>query len=288
MADSSVTMKEIRFAAYRRYEAKRVDASNAMMALLSGAGMASHLLQLTQGSKHLLPEVFPQVPHIGRFNLRTELAREILDAADAHLAAMSIPYALAIHDDFLRVCIDMLTTAKACTAKQAVQANGLVSKHVLIEQVTRGAFNANSLRQLNTIRLMRNCTIHESGRADQTLLNDLATWTPDVATAWSRLTGDDPRRLGLGADLSFGHGEMILTLAVTKVLAREANQLLLPVVPRHQWADMVIADLVDSASHVLHAPDVGRRARGLSNFHYSPLQLTDDELKEACLRHRAV
>lgn len=34
----------------RRYEARRVEASNAMMALLAGAGMASHLLQLTRGS----------------------------------------------------------------------------------------------------------------------------------------------------------------------------------------------------------------------------------------------
>ena len=92
-------MKEVRFADYRRYEAHRVEASNAMMALLAGAGMASHLLQLTHGSRHLLPEVFPQVPHIGRFNLRTEVARQILDAADTHLGAMSIPYALALHDD---------------------------------------------------------------------------------------------------------------------------------------------------------------------------------------------
>src|SRR5215475_4717105 len=88
-------MKEVRFAEYRRYEARRVEVRNAMMALLAGAGMASHLLQLTRGSRHLLPEGFPRVPHIGRFNLRTEVARQILDAADTHLGAMSVPYGLA-------------------------------------------------------------------------------------------------------------------------------------------------------------------------------------------------
>jgi hypothetical protein len=103
-------MREIRFAQYRRYEARRVAASNAMMALLAGAGMASHLLQLTRGSQYLLPEVFPQVPPIGRLNLRSELAHQILDAADVHLGAMSIPYALAIHDDFLRECIHTALT----------------------------------------------------------------------------------------------------------------------------------------------------------------------------------
>ena len=115
-------MKEVRFAEYRRYEARRVEASNAMMALLAGAGMASHLLQLTHGSRHLLPEVFPQVPHIGRFNLRTEVARQILDAADTHLGAMSIPYALALHDDFLRGCIALLAIAGKCTAKEVTAA----------------------------------------------------------------------------------------------------------------------------------------------------------------------
>ncbi|MGB6161001.1 MAG: hypothetical protein WBF75_00175 [Pseudonocardiaceae bacterium] len=71
---------------------------------------------------------------------------------------------------------------------------------------------------------------------------------------------------------------------MTKVLAREANQLLQPALPRSQWADMLIADLVDSDAHVLRAPHFRRRARGLAKFHYPPLQLTDDELAEA--RHR--
>ncbi|HWR46741.1 MAG TPA: hypothetical protein VN327_03825 [Pseudonocardiaceae bacterium] len=279
-------MREVRFAEYRRYEARRVEASNAMMALPAGAGMASHLLQLTCGSKHLLPEVFPQVPHIGRFNLPSERAREILDAADVHLGAMSIPYALAIHDGFLRECLGLLVTARACTTRQAAQANGqLAAKHPLIAQSTGGAFTADSLGQLTTLRLMRNCMIHEGGRADQTLLNDLATWTPSIEAGWVKLTGNNPRQLRLGAELSFGHGEMILALAVTKVLAREANQLLQPKVPRSQWADMLIADLVDSDSHVLRASDFGRRAGGFAKFHYAPLQLSDTEPAEARNRY---
>jgi len=280
-------VREVRFAQYRRYEAKRIDASNAMMALLAGAGMASHLLQLTRGSKHLLPEVFPQVPHIGRFNLRSELAREILDAADIHLGAMAIPYALAIHEDFLRVCIELLVTARACTAKQAGQANSLATKHPLIAQSTGGAFNADSLGQLTTLRLMRNCMIHNGGRVDQQLVNNLTTWTSSVETGWVRLTGDSPRQLSLGAQLSFGHGEMILALAVTKVLAREANQLLQPALPRRQWTDMLIEDLVESDTNVLRAPDFRRRARGLAKFHYAPLQLSDGELEKGRLRYLA-
>ncbi|MDQ3030388.1 MAG: hypothetical protein M3R09_10270 [Actinomycetota bacterium] len=279
-------MKEIRFAEYRRYEARRIEASNAMMALLAGAGMASHLLQLTHGSRHLLPEVFPQVPHIGRFNLRTEVARQIRDAADTHLGAMSIPYALAIHDDFLHECIALLDTAGKCTAKDMEQsARSLAHKHPLIQRCTDGAFNADSLGQLTTIRMMRNCMVHAGGRADQRLINDLASWTPGIEAGWVKLTGNNPRQLTLGDELAFGHGEMGLALAVTKVLAREANQLLQPTLPRDQWADMLIDDLVEADPHMLRAPDFLRRARGLAKFHYGALKLADTELGDARLRH---
>ena len=61
----------VEYLQYRQYEAARIEASNSMMALLAGAQLATHLLQLTEGSNRLLPEVFPQVPHIKRFNLTT-------------------------------------------------------------------------------------------------------------------------------------------------------------------------------------------------------------------------
>ena len=81
---------------------------------------------------------------------------------------------------------------------------------------------------------------------------------------------------------------MILTLAVTKVLAREANQLLQPALPRAQWADMLIADLVETDQHVLRAPDFLRRARGLAKFHYGPLRLSDIELAAARTRQTSL
>jgi hypothetical protein len=198
---------------------------------------------------------------------------------------MAIPCALAIHEDFLRVCIELLVTASACTAKQAKEARSLAHKHSLIAQATGGVFNAGSLGQLTTIRLMRNCMIHNGGRADHELLNNLAAWTSSLEAGWVRLTGNNPRQLRLGAELSFGHGEMILALAVTKVLAREANQLLQPTLPRCQWVDMLIEDLVDSDTNVLRAPDFSRRARGLTKFHYAPLQLSDGELEKGRRRY---
>lgn len=112
-------MKIVRFGAYRQYEQTRTEASNAVMGLLAGAGMAAHMLRLTDGSDRLLPEIFPKVAHIGRFNLTTDAAREILTAGDVHLGAMAVPYALAIHEDFLKTCLGLLQRGGAQLSKPA-------------------------------------------------------------------------------------------------------------------------------------------------------------------------
>ena len=270
----------VRFAAYRQYEQTRIEASNAMMALLAGAQLASHLLQLTEGSDRLLPEVYPRVPHIGRFNLTSEAARTILQAADTHLGAMSVPYALSIHEDHVRTCLGLLEQAGRCPAGTSDKLK-LYALHAEFQRATAGRFGAESLAQLDTLRLMRNCTIHSGGRASQPLVTGIANWTSTTEMGWLRLAKRSPRGLRVGDTVAFAHGELILALAVTKRLARQANQLLQPALPRRQWADMVVDDLVDSDPHVLRAPDRLRRARGLARFHYQALNLTSGELMVA-------
>ncbi len=276
-------MTVVRFAAYRQYDAVRTEASNAMMALLAGAQLASHMLQLTEGSERLLPEVFPRVPHIGRFNLTSEAARRILDAADTHLGAMSVPYALSIHEDYLKTCLGLLERGKRLPAGTAEKTK-FYQQHRQVSWGTGGAFSAESLMQLETLRLMRNCTIHEGGRASQALVTQLRGWSAGAESGWVRLAKRSPRYLRVGAPVSFGHAELILTLAVTKGLAREANELLQPALPRSLWADLVVEDLISGDPHVVRAPDTLRRARGLARHHYAPLHLGDLEIAEGLAR----
>lgn len=281
--NGNVTVRIVRFAAYREYEQSRTDASNAMMALLAGAQLASHLLQLTEGLDRLLPEVYPRVPHIGRFNLTSDAARRILDAADTHLGAMSVPYALAIHEDFLKTCLALLEQAALCLPGTSDKLP-LAQQHAAIESATGGVLNADSLAQLDTLRRMRNCTIHSGGRANASLLHKISNWTASTEAGWVRLARRNPRGLRVGDVVVFGHGELILALAVTKLLGREANQLLQPALPRAQWADMVVDDLLASDPRALASPDASRRVRGLARYHYQPLALTDAELQSAMTR----
>lgn len=274
----------VRFPGYREWEARRIEASNAMMGLLAGAQLAAHLLKLTEGSNHLLPEVFPRVDHIGRFNLTTEEASAILASADTHLGAMSVPYALALHEDYLKTCLALLQRAGLCSWG-TVAGTKLAAQHAKIADLTGGSFNPERIAQLDTLRIMRNCMIHDGGRANQTLVDQLAGWTSTTERLWLTVA-PSPRSVQVGDSVDFGHQQLILTLAITKSLSREANVLIQPAVPRGLWADVVVDDLVQQTGGVLPpVPQRLRKVRGVARFNYAPLGLTEAELSAAIDRY---
>ena len=275
-------MAVVRFAAYRQYESDRVEASNALMALLAGAQLASHLLKLNEGSDRLLPEVYPNVAHIRRFNLTAEAAGEILSSADTHLGAMSVPYALGIHEDYMRICLGLLVDARL--ANRSTLRAASADQHRLFESGTGGAFDTDSLIQLQTLRMMRNCRIHNGSRASSVLVDEIAGWTTSVEASWIALAGRSPSYLSEGDPVTFGHGEMLLALAITKRLDREANEMLQRVLPREMWADMLAADLEEILPRARTRSNALRKARGLGRHHFSALNLTDEELTAAISR----
>ncbi|WP_405062994.1 hypothetical protein OG474_15515 [Kribbella sp. NBC_01505] len=256
------------------------------MGLLAGAQLASHLLQLTEGSERLLPEVFPRVAHIGRFNLTTEEARSILNAADTHLGAMSVPYSLALHEDYLKTCLDLLARGGCCTSAQAERAKGrLALQHRGIEAATGGAFQLDGLAQIDTLRLMRNCMIHDGGRASSALVSTVQSWTSTTESAWVKLARRTLRNLRVGDSVRFGHAELILSLAVTKALARQANVLLQGALPRPLWADLVLEDLRQTdPGFAGDGIQLLRKLRGMARFNYGPIKLAETDLTAAIAR----
>jgi hypothetical protein len=84
--------------------------------------------------------------------------------------------------------------------------------------------------------------------------------------------------------VTFGHGELILTLAVTKGLARAANEQLQPALPRTLWADLVAEDVLRQHPQAKREPNGLRKAVGLARFNYGPLKLTEAEIRDAMAR----
>src|SRR6476620_2603363 len=92
-------MTEMKYQEYRRYLGQRQAVNSAIMGLLAGSKLAANTLSLMEGSSIVLGDAFPRVQHIGRFNLKSDAARQILEDAEAHLGSMALPYILAIHED---------------------------------------------------------------------------------------------------------------------------------------------------------------------------------------------
>lgn len=254
-----------------------------MMALLAGSQLASHLLNLSTGSSRLLPEIYPLVPHIGRFNLTSEAANSILTSADVHLGAMAVPYTLGLHEDFMKTCLQLLQRAGAVSGAE-IRRTGLAQHHALVADATGGSFDTVSAEQLTVLRLMRNCVIHAGGRASAELATSLEAWSPAAKKSWGNLGGRNPSGLKQGDRVLLGHAEMVIALAATKRLDRRANELLQLKVTRPMWAQIVVEDAQATEKSLLAAPDALRRIRGLARHHYGAVGLTEEELRAAMAR----
>jgi hypothetical protein len=267
--------------AYRRHEAARVEASNAMMGLLVGANMSAHMLRLNAGSKHMIEEIFPQVPHIVRFSMTPDVACGILRDAESHLGGMAVPYALAIHEDFLRTCLDLLLRAGRCTSRNT-RRPGLKEIHARIEQATGQTFDATAIAQFQMMRCLRNAIVHANGRAGRELADEfLPRWSSDADRGWVRFAKRSPKNLREDDVVDLRHGELLMALIVTKNLARQANRMLIDALPRQMWADLLVED--ESASVGLDGNHIRRerKLRSLARRHYEALALTRAEIAEA-------
>lgn len=275
----------VRFRAYRRYEALRVEASNALMGLLAGAQLSNHLLQLNRGSDRLLPEVYPNVPHIRRFNLTAEAASDILAEADVHLGAMSIAYVLALHEDSLKTCLGMAAEAGLISRRRARDTRS-AGQHEALQQACGSRIDSLPLEQLAVLRRMRNAVIHDGGRVDRGLVDAIAALSPGAVLAWRKASGSDPSGLAPGDVLRLGHGEMLLALAVTKTVDRACNGLLQIGLPRDHWIREAVSDALVEHPSARRSGTALRKCHGFARHHYGPLRLSRAEVESELVHHR--
>lgn len=265
----------VHFPAFRHHEASRQEANNAMMALLVGAQVSAQFLELSRNSPKLLSEIFPTIAHIKRFDLRPDDARPILRGAEQHLGAMAVPQALAIHEGFI---LDSLELLGAPSARAFEMHDKLATR-------AQGAFDAEMLSRFHVLREMRNSLIHRHGVADQRLIDAISALTPAGETEWRQHAGRSPVGIQLGDRVTLMLGELVLALATTKALAREANRLLIAAVSPAKWAAVIIADHLQQTSGQLNPSTRRRAVLGLRRFHYSAVVVNEADLEaEAAAR----
>lgn len=259
----------VNFPAFRQHTRAREDANTAIMGLLVGSQMAAHFLTLTDGSDHLLPSIFPGVPHVGRFNLTSKAARDVLVRADQHLGTMAVPYALSIHEDLMRSC----TSLAGGSATQSAKA-----LHSTLALRTGGKFDVDSLAQFHVLREMRNAVIHSGGVIDQRVVDCAAAMSSAAVDTWKRIVGRSPCGLTDGARIEFGTGELFLALAATKNLAKQANLMLIPALTVPRWCELIVEDFIANGPATRNPDQRRGKLLGWANFHYRSIGATEAQL----------
>lgn len=273
---------EVRYPRFREYERQRVTTNDTMMGLLAGSKLASQTLTLTAGSKLSLSQIFPQVPHIQRFNLTTERAQEILSNAEGLLGILAVPQIMALHEDLMTGMLEMVETSHPQLGRLSKDAKN-ATIHETFQTATKSNFSAKSLELFHLVRLARNAHIHNGGIVGQYLADRVAQCDSATLETWKKITRTTFPLCHRGDKVHLGLSELIGILALTKRLAREANEALQHVLPSAVWADLVVEDWLNDRKAGNSAQQL-KRLRGLANMHYQAVAIPDRELVAAQAR----
>jgi hypothetical protein len=278
------TQPQVHFAAFKTLEKRRVEAGNAIWAILAGSQIAANTLVLTEGSQRTLSEIFPSVGHIRRFDLRSDRARELLGTAEADLSTMAMSYAIALHGDFAKTCLSWLIPLGLVTRPQWRDAR-TVNVHERLESATGRSMQADSLALFHYTRVIRNCHIHAGGRASAELARQSANLSFEQQRIWSDLTGEPFTPISEGDPAAVGVGGLVATLAVGKRLSYEINLCLQLAIPRTVWADMAAEEYFSTHPRKSpRDPTACRSVRGYIRGRFDALQLSESELQDAIAR----
>jgi hypothetical protein len=274
-------MSEINFDRYRTYVTARVDANNAMMALLAGSRLAAHSLQLHEGSPHQLPGLFPAVKDIDRFNLLPGRASELLLDADAHLAAVAIPYALAVYEAFVKDAIAMLEPDGYSISR----ANGALNAgrmHQTFYDAVGVPQPGDVMALFHVLRTIRNAQIHHAGSMTPEVTAAIHSLSSDQRQRWEKLIMGNVDDMLNDRKLSLTVGHLIAAFAVTKEAARHINQVLATKLSRQRWAIIAVTDYAATAPHPSNSRQWKKGLIGFARFNYlGSLRLSESELRLA-------
>lgn len=271
----------VNFAEFKQVNEARVITNNAMIALLAGSRLASHTLQLTNGSDQLLPAIFPRVANIDRFNLVTERAKALLDDADSHVAAVSVPYALSVHEDFVMVVVNMLRARGAPAEVPGRRKLGPATMHETVFKATGYLAPPDTLEVFHILREMRNSQIHEGGRANDRLVRRIASASAAAAALWSKITDQDVKDVVRNGRVEFVLEHMFLVFAIAKALAREVNSALQAHWTSHQWAGVLVRDYSAVTTNTRNSSSWRRSLVGFARLEYGALSLSEASIETA-------
>lgn len=272
-------MSEILYPDYRNFVNKRIEANNAVMALLAGSQLAMHTLQLTEGSTATLKNVFPAVNHIKRFDLRTSDARVLLSNVEFHLASIAVPYALATHEAYVTGLVNDLKSWGYAVNSSGLNASNM---HERVFDALNESRPDHLLQIFHVLRLARNGIIHRQGKASDQLISAIDGMDNHSINLWKRRNLNNTPRDIIKQDgtLNLTAETIFTAFASSKELGRSLNNCLQRKLDPQIWARIAILDYKSNTNRIINSSHWNRGLRGHVNQYYKNLGISEEILRE--------
>lgn len=105
---------------------RRVEASDAVWALLVGSKLAGQTLSDVPDQTALLADQYPDLTHVQRMNQRLDRAGQLLRAAEREVCTIALNFAFGLHEDFVKSCIRLLVTLGKALQQSSRDAGQLI------------------------------------------------------------------------------------------------------------------------------------------------------------------
>jgi hypothetical protein len=226
----------------------------------------------------LLPEVVG-ADEAERLNLPVAHVEEKLRKAEGQVAAMGIPFAIAVLSDFLAVALETFNaagigvTGEDPTEMQLGKLRDTLAAHCKV------VVGAPARRLLDFVQRLRNDIVHSGGRASQKLLDRWSDLGTEERQFWERVTGGTPSLI-LDEPVVLGRREVYVTWSLIRGYAREVNDSMATNLPRDAWARIAAEDFEQEwptkLADRIRKPKYGAR---YARTRFGDLKLTEEELK---------
>lgn len=269
----------VRYAAFRTFDSWRIEANNAIAALVVSAQIAeadlTRRIGLGEGGR-FLPVTYP-VPEARSLNRSLSDALEVVEGSEFFLAAMAIPFVVAIYGEMLVDAANLLDQDNQWP--HAGRPEDLMLgplRHRLRTAGLTPASDAESL--IDFVQRLRNKIIHAGGRVDQGLIDGWMAVTPAARSRWTRMAGSPQLTIGERAPLSIR--DIKATLGAVNHSVVEVNGALRRTLSRRSWARVAVDDWRSNRSAANSLNDLAtlRKLSGYSRMYYGALGLSEGEL----------
>ena len=272
------------FPAYRTFKTARIEAIDAMTALLIGSRLSITNLRAVKNQETMLPDIYNGVAGIERLNRTASDAVTLLTTSEKHLAYMAIPYGLAVYAGFLTDVAKMLQAdgrnPRTMERQEDLSKLSLDIAHEYISDCCQAGLDYEYVSLFQFSRRIRNRIIHFNGTAGSHI--DYANLSQEAKEIWLNLARRPFTECVHDNRLLLGDSELLAVLGVCNELANKINALLSTAISRTYWARLAVTDF--KACYPERFKETNNRLRHLEGYAYHlyrPIGLTSEEISDA-------